>query len=110
MDDIIVELAAAVRSFLDVEDAAPWGNPDVVLVRSQSTAWIAFTIVRNYTRGVGFSVDDNGVWSVDPALQAVIVSTAARYGALGPSVSDMSLTEFRPTEKAVLHQFRKVAG
>ena len=108
--DIIVELAEAVRSFLDVEDSPIYDNPDIVLVRSQSTTWLLFQVTKNYTRGNGFSQDEDGVWHVDEALQGVIVSTTARYGALGPAKSEMSLTEWSPMERSVLHHFRRIAG
>lgn len=106
MEDVVVELADAVLGFLDLEPAEPYNDPNIVTVRSQQTAWVIFQVTKNYTRGVGFSQDEEGVWSVDPALQAVIVSAAARYGAVRPGQGAMTLEEFTANELAVLHQFR----
>ena len=111
LDDIYLELGDAVRSYLDVEPYLQ--DTDQVRIRSGETVWVVFWSLHAYCRGVGFSQDDTGVWTIDPPLQAVMVSASARYSSQSmppASQAPFTVTDWSATELAILSAYRLRAG
>ena len=103
LDPIVVAVSDALREYYS-EDTEPPYSEEYVTLRANQAGYAVFEIVRNYTRGVGFELV-KGVWQVDSALQAVIVSASSRYYATRAQ-GTMTFGEFTDGERAVLHQFR----
>src|SRR5438067_964317 len=114
MPDIPVELTDNVISILGLEPEYPDGDPNKVVLKVGDQLWVLFTAVRSYTRGNGFSVDENGVWQIPDDIQSVLVTAYPRY-ALGyvpggDTTGPKGLGSFSDIELKILNQYRKVAG
>lgn len=111
MDAVILELSNAVIRGLGLMPEYPENDENQLTLEVGDDAWTIFTTLKGYTRGVGFVVDDAGVWHIPDDLQAVLVTATSRYVAQSESGRTARfIEEWTANEQAILHQYRLRAG